>query len=60
MLPGVVGRHKAREILAEESWKAPPEGVTVPYAKGSDGEPKPEYRRARGIRREAGWTTIQA
>ena len=49
-----------RETLAEERWKAQPERVTAPYAKRSDDELTPEYRRTRGIRWEAGRTTSQA
>ena len=57
MLPGVVGQRNAREILAEERWKAQPEGVTAPDAKRSDGQLKPEYSETRvpqGTRNPAG------
>ena len=48
------------ETLAEEGWKAQPETVIARYAKESDSQPVPEYRRTREIRWEAGRTTSQA
>ena len=45
--------------LAEESWKALPQKVTVLYAKADDRGKYPEYCGTRGIPWEAGGTTLQ-
>ena len=60
LLFGVVDQQKGRKTLAEEDWKVPPERVKAPYAKRSNDELTPEYRRTREIRWEAGRTTSQA
>ena len=58
--PGLWVSIRHCKTLIEEIWKGQPERVRAPYMKASSSQLKPEYRRARGIRREAGWTTIQA
>ena len=47
-------------MLTERFWESRPERVKAPYVKAELTEQDPEYHRTRGIRWEAGGTTLQA